>query len=68
MTSAGVRHEACVTVVVPERQIARAAKEAGGGVDGRARVLYGVMAEIEARLVVVGRDVRALLPRLDSNQ
>jgi hypothetical protein len=51
MTSAGVRHEAFVTVVVPERRIARAAKEAGGGVDGRARVLYGVMGEIEARLV-----------------
>ncbi len=51
MTSAGVRHEAFVTVVVPERRIARSAKEAGGGVDGRARVLYGVMGEIEARLV-----------------
>jgi hypothetical protein len=51
MTSAGVRHEAFLTLVVPERRIARAAKEAGGGVDGRARVLYGVMGEIEARLV-----------------
>jgi hypothetical protein len=50
MTQAGVRHEAFVTVVVPERRIARQAKEAGGGVDGRARVLYGVMSEIEARL------------------
>jgi hypothetical protein len=51
MTQAGVRHEAFVTVVVPERRIARQAKEAGGGVDGRARVLYGVMGEIEARLM-----------------
>ena len=51
MTRAGVRHEAFVTVVVPERRIARQAKEAGGGVDGRARVLYGVMSEVEARLV-----------------
>ncbi|MCZ2812033.1 hypothetical protein O2W15_11370 [Modestobacter sp. VKM Ac-2979] len=51
MTQAGVRHEAFVTVVVPERRIHRQAKEAGGGVDGRARVLYGVMSEIEARLV-----------------
>jgi hypothetical protein len=51
MTQAGVRHEAFVTVVVPERRIVRQAKEAGGGVDGRARVLYGVMSEIEARLV-----------------
>lgn len=51
MTASGVRHEAFVTVVVPERRIARLAKEAGGGVDGRARVLHGLMAEIEARLV-----------------
>src|SRR4051812_10292333 len=51
LTSAGVRPEAFVTVVVPERRIARAAREAGGGVDGRARVLSGVMGEIEARLV-----------------
>ena len=51
MTQAGVRHEAFVTVVVPERRIARQAKEAGGGVDGRARVLHGVMGEIEARLL-----------------
>nr|WP_299960089.1 SCO6880 family protein [uncultured Modestobacter sp.] len=51
MTQAGVRHEAFVTVVVPERRIHRQAREAGGGVDGRARVLYGVMSEIEARLI-----------------
>jgi hypothetical protein len=51
MSQAGVRHEAFLTVVVPERRIARQAKEAGGGVDGRARVLQGVMSEIEARLV-----------------
>jgi len=50
MTQAGVRHEAFVTVVVPERRIARQAREAGGGVDGRARVLHGVMSEVEARL------------------
>ncbi|HEX8081468.1 MAG TPA: SCO6880 family protein [Jatrophihabitans sp.] len=51
MTQAGVRHEAFVTVVVPEGRIAKQAKEAGGGVDGRARVLYGVMGGIEARLM-----------------
>ncbi|KQS54578.1 hypothetical protein ASG36_20640 [Geodermatophilus sp. Leaf369] len=51
MTAAGVRHEAFVTVVVPERRIARQAREAGGGVDGRARVLQGVMGELEARLI-----------------
>lgn len=51
MVAAGVRHEAFVTVVVPEARIARQAKEAGGGVDGRARVLFGVMSELEARLL-----------------
>lgn len=51
MTAAGVRHEAFVTVVVPERRISRLAKEAGGGTDGRARVLYGLMSELEARLL-----------------
>lgn len=51
MTQAGVRHEAFITIVIPEARIARQAKEAGGGVDGRARVLYGVMGEIEARLM-----------------
>jgi hypothetical protein len=51
MMQAGVRHEAFITVVVPEYRITKPAKEAGGGVDGRARVLYGVMGEIEARLM-----------------
>lgn len=50
MQAAGVRHEAFVTVVVPEHRIARQAREAGGGVDGRARVLHGVMGQIEAAL------------------
>src|SRR6266496_287243 len=47
---AAVRNEAFVTVVVSEERIARSAKEAGGGIDGRARVLYGAMGEVEARL------------------
>jgi hypothetical protein len=51
MTQAGVRHEAFVTIVVPEQRIAKQAKEAGGGVDGRARVLYGAMGEIESWLM-----------------
>jgi hypothetical protein len=51
MTQAGVRHEAFVTVVVRESRIAKQAKEAGGGVDGRGRVMYGVMGEIETRLI-----------------
>jgi hypothetical protein len=50
LTPAAVRTEAFVTVVVAEARIARAARESGGGVDGRARVLYGVMAEVESRL------------------
>lgn len=51
MTAAGVRHEAFVTFVVPERRLGRLAKEAGGGTDGRARVLYGLMSEFESRLM-----------------
>jgi len=47
---ASVRREAFVTVVVREAAISKSAKESGGGVDGRARVLYGVMGEVEARL------------------
>jgi hypothetical protein len=50
LTPAAVRTEAFVTVVVAESRIVRAAKECGGGVDGRARVLHGVMAEVEGAL------------------
>jgi hypothetical protein len=50
LTTASVRTEAFVTVVVPETRISRDAREAGGGLDGRARVLYGLMAEVEAQL------------------
>jgi len=45
-----VRNEAFVTVVVREETLARDAKHAGRGVTGRARVLYGILAEVEARL------------------
>jgi hypothetical protein len=47
---AAVRTEAFVTVLVREDRIARPAKQSGGGVDGRARVLYGTLGEVEARL------------------
>jgi len=47
---ASVRSEAFVTVVVGEDRIAKSAKESGGGIDGRARVLYGALGEVEARL------------------
>ena len=39
LTAASVRTEAFVTIVVPETRIARPAKESGGGLEGRARVL-----------------------------
>ena len=47
---AAMRREAFVTVVVRETVIAREAKRAGGGAAGRARILYGLMAEVESRL------------------
>ncbi len=47
---AAVRSEAFVTVVVRESLIAKSAKQAGGGIDGRARVLYGAISEVESRL------------------
>lgn len=50
LTGAAVRTETFVTVVVPEARIGRPAREAGGGLDGRARVLYGVLAEVEQQL------------------
>jgi hypothetical protein len=50
LTPAAVRTEAFITVVVGEDRIAKSAKESGGGVDGRARVLYGAMSEMENRL------------------
>lgn len=47
---AAVRREAFVTVVVREDVINKDAKRAGRGVTGRARILYSVLAEVEARL------------------
>ncbi|MGN6605579.1 MAG: SCO6880 family protein [Jatrophihabitans sp.] len=51
VTAAAVRHELFLTVVVPEHRLARPGREAGGGIDGRARVLYGLLGELEARLL-----------------
>jgi hypothetical protein len=48
---AGVQHETFFTIVVGEDDIAAQAKEAGGRVDGRARVLHGLMDEVESRLL-----------------
>lgn len=50
LTGASVRTETFVTVVVPETRLGKAAREAGRGIEARAQVLYGVMAEIEAQL------------------
>lgn len=50
LTQASVRTEQFVTLVVPETRLARAAKESGGGLEGRARELHLLMAEIEAHL------------------
>ena len=50
LTQASVRTEAFVTVVVPETRIAKAARESGRGIEGRAQVLYGLIGEVEAQL------------------
>lgn len=50
LTGASVRTEAYVSIVVPETRLGKAAKESGRGIEGRAQVLYTLMAEIEAQL------------------
>lgn len=50
LASASVRTEAYISIVVPETRLAREAKEAGGGLQGRARVLYLLAGEVEAQL------------------
>ncbi|WP_114905366.1 SCO6880 family protein [Ornithinimicrobium murale] len=50
LTSAAVRTEAFFTFVVPEGRLAKVAKEAGGGRNGRARALYGISTELEGHL------------------
>jgi hypothetical protein len=50
ISGAAVRTEAFVTVVVREDSVAKDARRAGRGVTGRARILYGVLGEVEARL------------------
>jgi hypothetical protein len=50
LTQASVRTEAFVTVVVPETRFRKQAKESGGGLEGRTRVLYGVIGEVESQL------------------
>jgi hypothetical protein len=50
LTRASVRTEAFVTLVVPDGRLNKAAKEGGGGLLGRARVLQLLMGEVEAQL------------------
>jgi hypothetical protein len=50
LSRASVRVEAFVTVVVPEARLIKEAKESGGGLTGRARVLYLLMGEVEAQM------------------
>jgi len=50
VTPVCVRTETFVTFVVPESRIGRDARESGGGLPGRARVMCSLMAELEAEL------------------
>ncbi|MFI5934075.1 SCO6880 family protein [Actinoplanes sp. NPDC051494] len=50
VTAAAVRHEVYVTVGVDENRIRRQAEQAGGRVEGRARVLYRHLQEMETHL------------------
>ncbi len=50
LTRAAVRTEAFVTFVVPEARIAKQAREFGGGLEGRTRVLYALADEVAAML------------------
>jgi hypothetical protein len=51
VTAASVRTEAFVTVVVAEAVLAKPARHCGGGLEGRARVLYGLLSEVETHLL-----------------
>lgn len=46
LSTAAVRTETFVTIVIPEQRLARQAREFGGGLDGRARVLYALASEM----------------------
>lgn len=48
---AAVRTESFITVVIREDTIAKDARRAGRGLAGRARILYGVLQEVESRLL-----------------
>ena len=50
LTRASVRTESFITVIIPEGRLGKQAKESGGGLAGRARVIYGLLGEVEAQL------------------
>ncbi len=54
MRATAVRHEVFLTIGISESRVRRAAKSAGGGVQGRARVLYRHLHESEQRLRGLG--------------
>lgn len=51
INGAAMRTEAFVTVVVREDAIGKDARRAGRGMTGRARILYGILSEVESRLM-----------------
>ncbi|KNX35871.1 SCO6880 family protein [Luteipulveratus halotolerans] len=50
LSSAGVRTESFCTIVASETRLKSQARQTGGGLDGRCRVLYSLMGEVEAQL------------------
>ncbi len=54
VVAAAVRHEVYVTIGVSEVRIRRPAQQAGGGMEGRARVLYRHLQEVEHHLRGLG--------------
>jgi hypothetical protein len=54
VVAAAVRHEVYITIGVSETRIRKQAIQAGGGADGRARVLYRHLQEIENHLRGLG--------------
>ncbi|MHB1010385.1 MAG: SCO6880 family protein [Propionibacteriaceae bacterium] len=50
LSRAAVRTESFVTFVVPETRIGKQAREFGGGLEGRTRVLYALADEVSAML------------------
>lgn len=54
LTQASVRTETYVCVVVPEHRLARDAKQAGGGLAGRGKVMMQVAEEVSGLLTAMG--------------